>query len=191
MFMQLWNLGRAAHEQVLARDGLSVLAPSDVGLSGGAKPKAMTLEQIEQFKQMYARAARNFVQEAGGDGVELHFANGYMVDQFFSTTSNFRTDRYGGSVENRIRFGLEIVDAVVKAIGAKRTALRISPYSPFQEMKMDAKDIKETFGAFVTALKEEHPDLAYLHVVRSRIAGSTDVTVEGDQEETLDFLVSI
>lgn len=114
----------------------------------------------------------------------------YLVDQFFSLTSNFRNDQYGGSLENRLRFGLEVVDAVASAVGPKRTAIRISPYSPFQEMKMDTKDIKETFGAFVTALQEKHPDLAYLHVVRSRIAGSTDFVSQGQQEETLDFLVS-
>jgi NADPH2 dehydrogenase len=86
---------------------------------------------------------------------------------------------------------LEVVDSVAAAIGDKRTAIRISPYSPFQEMKMDPSDIKETFGGFVKALQERHPNLAYLHVVRSRIGGSTDVVPQGEQEETLDFLVSL
>lgn len=86
---------------------------------------------------------------------------------------------------------MEVVDAVAAAVGDKRTAIRISPYSPFQEMKMEPADINETYGGFVKALKERHPDLAYLHVVRSRIGGATDVVPEGDQEETLDFIVSI
>lgn len=113
----------------------------------------------------------------------------YLVDQFLSKTSNFRTDQYGGSLENRLRFGLEVVDAVTAAVGDKRTAIRISPYSPFQEMKMGASDINETYGGFVKALKQRHPNLAYLHVVRSRIGGASDVVPEKDQEETLDFIV--
>lgn len=76
IFLQLWALGRAAQEDVLQREGQKVLAPSEVGLQDGAKPSPMTLDEIEQFKEAYAQAARNFVLEAGGDGVEIHGANG-------------------------------------------------------------------------------------------------------------------
>jgi NADPH2 dehydrogenase len=114
----------------------------------------------------------------------------YLVDQFLSTTSNFRTDEYGGSLENRMRFGLEVVDAVAAAVGPERTGIRISPYSPFQGMKMPTKDIKETFGAFVSAIKERQPALGYLHVVQSRISGSNDLESDlENQDESLEFLV--
>lgn len=76
IFLQLWALGRAADEEVLNREGQKVVAPSEVGLTNGAKPSAMTNDEIEQFKESYAQAARNFVLEAGGDGVEIHGANG-------------------------------------------------------------------------------------------------------------------
>lgn len=76
MFLQLWALGRAAQEDVLLREGQKVVAPSEVGLRDGAKPNAMTADEIESFKEAYAQAARNFVLQAGGDGVEIHGANG-------------------------------------------------------------------------------------------------------------------
>jgi NADPH2 dehydrogenase len=80
---------------------------------------------------LYVDAARNAL-EAGFDGVEVHAANGYLLDQFMQTTSNQRTDEYGGSIENRLRFPLEVIDAIVKSVGAERTAVRISPWSTFQ-----------------------------------------------------------
>jgi NADPH2 dehydrogenase len=84
---------------------------------------------------LYAKAARNAI-EAGFDGVEIHGANGYLLDQFLQSESNKRTDEYGGSIQNRIRFPLEVVDAVVKAVGADRTGVRISPWSEFQGKEM-------------------------------------------------------
>ena len=81
--------------------------------------------------QLYANAARNAIN-AGFDGVEVHAANGYLLDQFLQTVSNHRTDEYGGSLENRLRFPLEVVDAVAKTVGEERTAVRISPWSNFQ-----------------------------------------------------------
>lgn len=83
---------------------------------------------------MYATAAANAVNRAGFDGVEIHGANGYLIDQFTQDVSNNRTDEYGGSVENRSRFALEIVDAVTKAVGADRTGIRLSPWSSYGGM---------------------------------------------------------
>lgn len=82
--------------------------------------------------QWYGTAAHNAVHGAGFDGVELHGANGYLIDQFLEEVVNKRTDAYGGSVENRARFALEVVDAVVAAVGAKRSAIRISPFNRYQ-----------------------------------------------------------
>ena len=84
--------------------------------------------EIQEYIQLYAKAAANAVHRAGFDGVEVHGANGYLIDQFLQTTSNKRTDEYGGSVENRCRFALEIVDAVIKEVGAEKTGMRLSPW---------------------------------------------------------------
>jgi NADPH2 dehydrogenase len=92
----------------------------------------MTPVEIKEFVQLHATAASNAVFKAGFDGVEIHGANGYLIDQFLQDVSNSRTDEYGGSVENRSRFALEIVDAVVKAVGQKKTAIRFSPWGKFQ-----------------------------------------------------------
>ena len=88
--------------------------------------------EIKEYVELFAQAASNAVHGAGFDGVEIHGANGYLVDQFIQDTSNQRTDEYGGSIENRCRFVFEVVAAVGKAIGFERTALRLSPWSTFQ-----------------------------------------------------------
>lgn len=123
------------------------------------------------------------------DVTVLGSANGYLPDQFLQSVSNNRTDEYGGSVENRARFPLEIAKAVTDAVGADRVGIRLSPYSSFQGMKMKTtEEIKETFSYFVKELRDRHPEMGYVHAVESRIAGNT--TVDTDQAETLDFMVS-
>jgi NADPH2 dehydrogenase len=97
-------------------------------------PRELTVPEIKEYVQLYATAARN-AMEAGFDGVEIHGANGYLLDQFLQSVSNERTDEYGGSIQNRLRFPLEVIDAVVKTVGVGRTALRISPWSRFQGKK--------------------------------------------------------
>lgn len=92
----------------------------------------MTKEEIQEYIQLFAKAAADSVDKAGFDGVEIHVANGFLLDQFVQDVSNNRTDEYGGSIENRSRFPLEVADAVVKAIGAKKTGIRFSPWSEFQ-----------------------------------------------------------
>jgi NADPH2 dehydrogenase len=94
-------------------------------------PRALTKDEIKEYIAAYVTAARNAVR-AGFDGVEVHGANVYLPDQFIQDITNKRTDEYGGSVKNRARFVLEVVDAVVEAIGAERTGIRLSPWSPFQ-----------------------------------------------------------
>lgn len=88
--------------------------------------------EIQEYVQMYATAASNAVSIAGFDGVEIHGANGYLVDQFTQDVSNTRTDEYGGSIENRVRFALEVIEAVVKAVGEKKVGIRLSPWGRFQ-----------------------------------------------------------
>jgi NADPH2 dehydrogenase len=95
-------------------------------------PRALTAEEIGEYVQLYASAARNAVLGAGFDGVEIHSAYGYLPDQFLQTNSNERTDLYGGSLENRTRFVLEVTEAVVNAVGANKVGIRFSPWSTSQ-----------------------------------------------------------
>jgi 2,4-dienoyl-CoA reductase-like NADH-dependent reductase (Old Yellow Enzyme family) len=96
------------------------------------RPRPLTHEGIKMYVEAYAQAAINAIKKAGFDGVELHFANGYLPDQFLQDVSNKRTDEYGGSIENRARFELEIVEAVVKAVGQNKVGFRLSPWSKWQ-----------------------------------------------------------
>ena len=93
--------------------------------------KLLYLAEIKEYLDMFRNAAQCAIR-AGFDGVEIHSANGYLIDQFLQDVSNTRTDEYGGSIENRSRFGLRVVDAVVKAVGEERTAIRVSPWSRYQ-----------------------------------------------------------
>lgn len=87
--------------------------------------------EIKEYVELYATAAKNAVQRAGFDGVEVHGAHGYLIDQFIQDVCNKRTDEYGGSIENRSRFALEVLDAVTKAVGQEKTGIRLSPFSDF------------------------------------------------------------
>ncbi|GAA6003058.1 hypothetical protein JCM10207_001966 [Rhodosporidiobolus poonsookiae] len=190
IYLQLWALGRAADPEATRKEAnCDVVSASDVPFEGGPTPRPLTKAEIQDLVASYATAAKRFVEEAGGDGVEIHSANGYLLDQFLQTTSNKRTDDYGGSVENRARFTLDVTRAVSEAIGAERTGIRLSPYSTFQGMKMPLPDIKETFSYVVDQIVKRHPSLAYIHCVESRIAGNA--TIEVDASETLDFLHDI
>lgn len=136
IFSQLWALGRQAAEENLKDDdpSFSVVGPSPIPRKskGASVPRELTIPEIKEYVQLYATAARRAVHEAHFDGVEIHGANGYLVDQFLQDVSNQRQDEYGGSVENRSRFGLEVIRAVVNAVGSSRkVGIRLSPWSPF------------------------------------------------------------
>ncbi|KAJ7121366.1 hypothetical protein C8R44DRAFT_622933 [Mycena epipterygia] len=172
VFMQLWALGRAANPEYLAHEDPSFpyVSVSDGQVTGRSKPpRPLTVPEIKEYVGMYAQAAKNAI-DAGCDGVEMHGANGYLIDQFLQDVSNKRTDEYGGSIANRARFVSEIVDAVVSAIGAEKTAIRFSPWSPFQGMGM--ADPLPTFSYVIAQLAVRHPDLAYIHLVEPRINGN-------------------
>jgi N-ethylmaleimide reductase len=159
MFLQLWHTGRANFVWQ-AGDDLPV-SPSGVPLnSSPAKSRALQIEEIPAIVDAYAKGAENAIA-AGFDGVELHGANGYLLDQFTRDGTNIRTDAYGGSIENRLRFPLEVTRKVIAAVGAERTGYRISPSSTFNEMRDSTP--RETFGALAGALSDL--GLAYLHVV--------------------------
>lgn len=171
IYLQLWALGRVASPAQAEKEGITIKTSSAVSLGEGyATPKEMTIDEIKEFIGDYVQAAKN-AMEAGFDGVELHGANGYLIDQFIQDTVNQRTDAYGGSVENRSRFAFEATKAVVDAIGAKKTGIRLSPFSSFQGMKMD--DPHPQFKDLIKKLDSLN-DLAYVHLVESRIDGSAE-----------------
>ena len=183
IFLQLWAFGRATDVELLKSENpdFDFVGASDIPISTShPTPRPLTVEEIKTYVRWYADAADKAVNQAGFDGVELHFANGYLPDQFLQDVSNQRTDEYGGSIVNRARFPLEILQAVSKAVGEERVGFRISPWNPWQGMRM--KDPKPTFAYFVSQAKEKFPNLAYLHA----IAGTDDADVESN-----DFLRKI
>lgn len=173
---QLWHTGRASHP-LLQPDGAPAVAPSAIAIEGdreldgemipSAVPRALETEEIQRVVADYARAAKNAIT-AGFDGIELHGANGYLIDEFLQDGTNQRTDQYGGSIENRIRFLREVLDATTEAIGADRVALRLSPSSMFQSMH--DSDPYELWAQVLSAVSEY--DLAFLHLVEPGISGS-------------------
>ncbi|KAI0373004.1 FMN-linked oxidoreductase [Pilatotrama ljubarskyi] len=181
IYMQLWALGRAADSDELRREDPSFpyIAPSAIPLKDRKDvPRPLTITEIKEYVALFARAASNAVYDAGFDGVEIHGANGYLVDQFLQDVSNVRTDEYGGTIENRCRFALEVVAAVSEAVGPHRTALRISPWSVYQDMRM--KDPIPTFTHLVKRLRDEIPQLAYLHVIEPGVMAFLDMPSEED-----------
>lgn len=195
IYLQLWALGRTANPDVLLEEGGYPLVSSSAvelepvaGYAGSrtALPAEMTKEDINIFIQDYANAARNAMR-AGFDGVEIHGANGYLIDQFWQDTVNQRTDEYGGSVENRARFGLEVTKAVIEAVGdSKKVAIRLSPYSKFQGMGME-----DPVPQFLHITKElKKLNLAYLHLIESRISGksSADAVFKDVNQENDPFI---
>lgn len=168
IFMQIFHTGRIALPDFLPENALPV-APSAVkadgqnftndGMKDFVKPRELTLEEIKTTIEDFAKAAKNAV-DAGFDGVELHGANGYLVQQFLSTNVNRREDEYGGSIENRARFLFEVLDAVIAEIGNERTALRLSPGGEFNDIK--EADADELYDYVVKELNKR--GLAYLHI---------------------------
>ncbi|KAL0079877.1 hypothetical protein J3Q64DRAFT_1148206 [Phycomyces blakesleeanus] len=189
IYVQLWHVGRASSPAFIPGNKIPVSA-SAIAINGKdlighdyKVPRALETEEISQLVQTYANAARNAIS-AGFDGVELHGANGYLIDQFLNTSSNIRTDQYGGSIENRTRFALEVIEGVSKAIGEDRTAIRLSPWSGFQDMKDDTP--YETWGYLVSQLQEKHPNLAYLHFIEPRDDNITTMFPEIDRTEIIE-----
>ncbi|KAL1690563.1 hypothetical protein GGG16DRAFT_55289 [Schizophyllum commune] len=193
IFMQIWAIGRAALVSELKEENpaYDYVSSSDVKLSGHDEtPRPLTVPEIKEYVRWFADAARNAVERAGFDGVEIHGAHGYLIDQFFQDTANKRTDEYGGSVEKRARFALEIVDAVVEAVGPRKVGVRLSPWNRFQDMRMD--DPIPQFAYFVEQLKARHPDFAYIHVVEPRVHGTVTIDEKDiEAREQNDFLREI
>ena len=190
IFLQLWALGRASNFERLKAENpdFELVGPSAIPMTPSDQtPRPLTVEEIKTYVQWYAAAADKAVNGAGFDGVELHSAGGYLPDAFLQDVSNHRTDEYGGSIENRARFPLEILEAVTKAVGEDRVGFRVSPWSPWQGMRME--DPKPTFTYYVSQVKERFPNLAYLHAIEPRVAGADDH--EYDHSDSNEFLRKI
>ena len=190
IFMQLWALGRATNLDLLKAEdpNFDLVGPSSIPMSPlDPTPRPLTVDEIKTYVQWYANAAEKAINKVGFDGVELHFAGGYLPDQFLQDVSNQRSDEYGGSIENRARFPLEIMEAVTNIVGEDRVGFRVSPWSPFQGMRME--DPKPTFSYFVSQAKERFPKLAYLHVIEPRVNGADDC--DPDDMDSNDFLRKI
>ncbi|KAL0572976.1 hypothetical protein V5O48_008990 [Marasmius crinis-equi] len=192
VFLQLGASGRAADPSVLhSEDGsesYDVVSASDLPVTGRPTPRPLSVEEIKQFVEYFATAAKNAVHRAGFDGVEIHGANGYLIEQFLKEVSNNRTDSYGGTPENRSRFVLEIVGAVVDAVGPTRTALRLSPWNTAQETY--DRDPKPTYSHVVRELKRAHPTLAYIHVIDRRVQGE-EIIDEAEVRQRNQFIREI
>ena len=182
IFVQLMHTGRVSHPANLPL-GASVLAPSAVAVPGemwtdadGMQPhpvpREMSETDIAQSIAEYAASAK-LAMQAGFDGIELHAANGYLIDQFLNTAANQRNDRWGGSVENRIRFAVEVAKASVAAIGAERVGMRISPYGVFNAQLPDA-EMDDLYLRLIDELNGL--GLLYIHIVDHSAMGAPEVS---------------
>lgn len=181
IFLQLWHVGRISHPS-LQPHGILPVAPSAIAPKNAktfiedgtyaeiGTPRALLLNEIPGIIDDYRKATRNAIA-AGFDGVEIHGANGYLIQQFLADSSNHRTDDYGGSVTNRMRFALEVTQAVIAEIGAARTGMRLSPVSPAN----DALDSAPESIYFPLVRELNRLQLAYIHVVEGATGGPRDM----------------
>jgi N-ethylmaleimide reductase len=182
--LQLWHVGRISHTS-LQPGGRAPVAPSAIrantqtvtaaGFVDVSEPRALETHEIPGVVEAFATGARNAIR-AGFDAVEIHGANGYLIDQFIRDGSNRRTDAYGGPAENRVRFLREVTEAVAGAVGADRVGVRLSPFNGFNDMS--DSDPEATFGAAIRAI--DGLGLAYLHLVERSAP-----TVDPEQAEAL------
>ena len=185
MVCQLWHVGRVSHH-LLQPDNGDPVAPSAIrantktylidgegqgGFALTSQPRALHRHEIPQIVHDYAAAARNAVKSAGFDGVEIHGANGYLLDQFLKTGANQRTDDYGGKIENRARLMLEVTRAVIDAVGHDRVGIRLSPVTPANGI-----DDAEPQPLFDYLIRQLAPlGLAYIHVIEGATGGPREV----------------
>ncbi|OQR90713.1 NADH:flavin oxidoreductase [Achlya hypogyna] len=184
IFCQIWHAGRAAHPEL--NRGAETVSSSAVvmtktthtpfGKAAPVTPRALGTHEVDAVVQLFAVAARNCVELGGFDGVEIHGANGYLVDQFLKDGVNRREDSYGGCVENRVRFLMDVLAAVGAAIGFDKLAVRLAPLNT----ENDIAD-SDPFGlaTHVANALNELPPLAYVHILRHDLLGQLQGDVEG------------
>jgi N-ethylmaleimide reductase len=182
--VQLWHVGRISHTE-LQPDGGQPVAPSAITAKSKtvlikdgvasfvetSEPRALKAEELPGIVHSYAAAARNAVETAGFDGVEVHGANGYLLDQFLKRNSNQRTDDYGGSIENRARLLLEATRAIADAIGGGKTGIRLSPVTPANDVHDE--DPQPLFEYVVKQLASLN--LSYIHIIEGATGGPREI----------------
>jgi len=179
IFIQLWHVGRVSHVS-LQPGGAKPVAPSaitaktktfiETGFTDASEPRALSVEDIAGIVADYKRAAEN-AKRAGFHGIEIHGANGYLIDQFLKDGVNKRTDHYGQSIENRARFALEVTDAILQVWDRSRVGIRLSPVSPFN----DAVDSNPEAIFFYLVEQLSARNLGYIHVVEGATGGPRDI----------------
>ncbi|WP_428488296.1 alkene reductase [Rhodopila sp.] len=181
MLLQLWHTGRLSHPDLQPDKALPVSASAirprgqaftAAGMKDYVTPRALDADEIDAVVEDYRHATLQS-RKAGFDGVEIHSANNYLLEQFVRDSTNTRTDQYGGSIANRLRFPLKVVRAVVSAWEPGRVGIRISPVTPQPGGAALDSDVMATYGAYVSALSEF--GLAYLHLVEGTTIGPRDV----------------
>ena len=175
---QIWHVGRITHPDLTG--GAQPIAPSAIqphvvaythqGKVDVPVPHALSITEIKEVIEQFRQGAANAMR-AGFDGVEIHGANGYLVDQFIRDGANQRSDAYGGSIENRCRFALEVVDACVAEIGAGRVGIRLSPLTPFNDL--NDNDPQAVFGYLVEQLNQR--GIAFIHFIEGATGGPRDL----------------
>jgi N-ethylmaleimide reductase len=194
IFLQLWHTGRVSHSSH-QRDGGPPIGPSAIAAQGMTLdaagkpvpyelPRALALAEMPALINSWRQAAANAI-EAGFDGVEIHGANGYLLEQFLQSRSNIRSDRYGGSIENRCRLHLEIAEAVAREVGAQRTGIRLSPWG----IANDSGEA-EPLPLYTHLVRElAGLDLVYLHLVEPRASGTgkADIVRDGQPSAAQTF----
>ncbi|RLK50915.1 N-ethylmaleimide reductase [Alkalispirillum mobile] len=189
---QLWHVGRISRPELqpggaqpvapsaLKPEGAMTFISAESGMVEVLEPRALRSDEIPGVVEQYRQGAEN-AKAAGFDGVEIHCANGYLIDQFLRSGSNQRSDEYGGSLENRLRFPLMVVEAVKQVWPAGRIGVRVSPTGSFNDMRDE--DPVATFGAFARALDEA--GIAYIEVVEDSFQGNH---ANGRPEEVVDAI---
>lgn len=186
IFMQIMHTGRISHPDNLTENG-RVVAPSAIaasttkvwsdqamGVVSLPEPHALRAEELEKVKNEFVQAAENAIK-AGFDGVELHGANGYLLEQFLSPSANQRSDSYGGNAENRNRFVLEVVEAVAERIGKEKTGIRISPYGAYNDI-VPFDGIDEQYSKLIEGLSRI--GIVYLHLVNHSSMGAPEIPAQ-------------
>jgi len=183
VFVQLMHCGRVAHPDNMP-SGLEIIAPSPIAVTDGQMwtdqngmqafpiPEEMTEQDIQATISEYVHSA-DLAMQAGFDGVEIHGANGYLIDQFLNTASNHRSDDWGGSIMGRIRFAVEVTKGIAKKIGADKVGFRMSPYGVFNGMGIDAH-MEDTFEKLTSELQKI--GILYVHIVDHSSMGAPEVT---------------
>ncbi|KAG0651219.1 Nicotinate catabolism cluster hxnS [Hyphodiscus hymeniophilus] len=175
IYCQLWHVGRGTVPALI--EGKETISSSNIPIKGPAvngdeysatPPRPATVEEIKEITAEWAAASKRCIEDAGFDGVEIHGANGYLLEQFLHDNVNKRTDSYGGSIENRCRFALEVIKAVTCAIGAERVGIRLSPYNYYQDTRDSNPNEHWVYLCKVIAGLPKESRVAYVHMVEPR-----------------------